>query len=97
MSSRGGVWQVSITWDGVVGGWLTASPANASIPGGGSLPIQLTYDVSDTGFQGVYNGQLIITTNAHPSATVNHAAQAEPRTLARSWDPPVYLPHHAIH
>jgi hypothetical protein len=66
--------QVSVTWDGLVGGWLAASPTNGSIAGGAASSILLTYDVSDTGFQGVYTAQILVTTDAHPSAKVRYTA-----------------------
>lgn len=61
---------MNITSNGVLGGWVSADPANGSISAGQSQQIAVKYDVSQNEFQGIYTADILITTNAQPLAKV---------------------------
>ena len=65
--------QVVATPNGLIGGWISAVPANGTIAPGKLANVTLQYDISDSSFQGVYAANVLITTNARPVATVRLA------------------------
>lgn len=63
--------QVNVTSSAALGGWISASPINGSIAPGESQVITLSYDVSQNEFQGMYEADILITTDAQPLAKVD--------------------------
>ena len=62
--------QVEADPQGVIGGWIQASPTNASVAAGQVATVQLSYNISQQGFQGSYPADVLITTDARPVAKV---------------------------
>ncbi|KAK9817300.1 hypothetical protein WJX72_012366 [[Myrmecia] bisecta] len=56
--------------NGVIGGWISVTPATGTIPAGGFALIAIKYDFSQNQFQGINTANILITTNARPVAKV---------------------------
>ena len=67
--------QVEADPQGLLGGWIQATPANASVAPGQTATVVLMYNISQSGFQGSYIADVLITTNARPVAKVLYAHQ----------------------
>ena len=68
--------QASITSSGILGGWVSASPANGSLAVNQTAVVTLTYDVSQQEFQGVYSADVLLTTSGQPAALARNLALA---------------------
>ncbi len=60
--------QVSAIPLGLIGGWLTATPATGNISADGQATVSLKYDFSNQEFQGTNKADLLITTSGQPAA-----------------------------
>ncbi|KAK9865466.1 hypothetical protein WJX84_003473 [Apatococcus fuscideae] len=60
----------NVTPLGLIGGWLTPTPASGSMSADGQATIGLKYDFSSQEFQGINTADLLLTTTGQPVAKV---------------------------
>lgn len=65
--------QVQVTLHGNLTTWMTALPAQGTLPALSKAAVMLDYDFRRLAPQGIYNADVLITTSGTPSAKVGHA------------------------